>query len=207
MLGLVKVAVTGGLSCGKSSVCRILQELGARAISADAIVHQLLSSDKDIVQRVVALLGTAILDEGKINRKRVGALVFSDPPLLAALEAIMHPAVYAEIEKEVVREEQSKSVNRLFVVEVPLLFESGREKDFDCVVTVASHPNLCFQRFAEKQAGDFEEFKRRSSLQMSLLDKARRADYVIVNSRDMSHLVEIVTDLHRELIENIPTLT
>ncbi len=100
MLKLRKVAITGGLSCGKSSVCRILKEFGAYVVSADKIVHQLLSSDTNLGQKIVDLLGTSVLVNQKLDRSRIARIVFHDLELLKALEALVHPAVYRELNRD-----------------------------------------------------------------------------------------------------------
>ena len=92
MLKLKRAAVTGGLSCGKSSVCRILSELGAYVVSADKIVHQLLSSDANLGQEIVHLLGPSVLVNQTLDRSRIAHIVFHDSELLKALEALVHPA-------------------------------------------------------------------------------------------------------------------
>lgn len=195
-----RVAVTGGLSCGKSSVCRILQECGARTISADQIVHQLLSSDSLIIGQVVALLGDAVLEGGEISRKKVRERVSRDFRSLAALEKILHPVVYQVMQREA---EKSASLSQepLFVAEVPLLFESGGEKFFETTVAVLSPFSQAKTRFFAQFGEDEEEFAWRSDRQMSFLDKAKRADFVLLNCRDLLHLRGLVQELYGELCE------
>jgi dephospho-CoA kinase len=202
MLRLKKVAVTGGLSCGKSSVCRILKEFDAYVISADKIVHQLLSSDTNLGQEVIKLLGSRILVNGQIDRARVAQIVFYDEKLLEGLEDLIHPAVYNEIEKEYQKQQASNHPSSLFVAEIPLLFESGGEKYFDFIIAVVADPDLCFQRFAQATGYDEQEFERRTNRQMTLLEKAIRANYVIMNNHMLSDLKDIIKELYHELTEN-----
>ncbi len=193
-----RVAVTGGLSSGKSLVCGILQECGARTISADQIVHQLLSSDPFIIDQVVALLGDAILEGGVISRKRVRERVSRDFRSLEALEKILHPVVYQVIQREA-EKTTSLSKDSFFVAEVPLLFESGGEAFFETTIAVISPIPQAKKRFFEQFGEDEEEFAWRSDRQMSLLDKAKRADFVLFNCRDVSHLRSLVQELYGEL--------
>lgn len=192
--------MTGGLSCGKSSVCRLLSELGAYVISADTIVHQLLSSDANLGQEVVKLLGSEILVGSYIDRSRIAEIVFQEPDLLVDLENLLHPAVYREIEKIYQEQQNSPHPPPLFIAEIPLLFESGGEKDYDFTVTVAADPVLCFQRFSKKTGLSKKEFERRTSRQLPLLEKAKRADYVIMNSDTLSNLAPVIKELYEELI-------
>src|SRR5262245_55950333 len=100
MLILKKVAVTGGLSCGKSSVCRIFKELGAYVVSADDIVHQLLTPQTKPGQQVIELMGSDIVVDQHIDRSKIAKKVFGNLKLLKSLEQILHPAVRHEIDKK-----------------------------------------------------------------------------------------------------------
>ena len=110
MLELVKVAVTGGIASGKSSACRFFKELGAHVVSADNIVHRLLSPETKVGLQVIHLLGPEIVTKGQISRRAIAKKVFNNPLLLEALEKIIHPAVNEELDKEVqrVRSEKEK---------------------------------------------------------------------------------------------------
>lgn len=202
MLTLRKVAITGGLSCGKSSVCLILKELGACVVSADKIVHQLLSSDTNLGQEIIKLLGTGVVVNDQLDRSRIARLVFQDESLLQALEDLLHPAVYKEIEEEYQKQQKANHLPSLFVAEIPLLFENGREKDYNYTIAVVADPDLCLQRFMQTTGGNQEEFEKRMNRQLPLLDKAIRADYVIMNNRTVSYLQETTKELYLELIED-----
>ena len=120
---LRKIAITGGLSCGKSSVCRIFKELGAYVISADEVVHQLLSPTTNLGRQVISLLGADIVVDKQIDRSKIAKKVFKQPALLQSLENLLHPAVRDEIEKQY-QQIANQPSPPLFVVEIPLLFET-----------------------------------------------------------------------------------
>lgn len=202
MLKLKKVAVTGGLSCGKSSVCRILKELGAYVVSADKIVHQLLSSDTNLGQEVVKLLGSDVLVGQQLNRSRIAQIVFQDLDLLRALEKLIHPAVYRELDQDYRRQQSLSNPPPLFVAEIPLLFESGGRRDFDVVIAVIANPDICYQRFEKATGYDQKEFNKRMAQQLSLHDKAMQADYVMMNNGSLSDLQQTAKELYQELIES-----
>lgn len=193
------MAVTGGLSCGKSSVCRFFKELGAHVISADAVVHQLISSDTNLGQELIDLLGDDIVVNNKIDRARVAKLVFKDPELLEELEEVLHPRVYEEIENEY-RAWKDRREGSLFIAEVPLLYETQGEKRFDGVIAVIAARETCLKRFLESTNYDEEDFENRMGEQLALQDKALKADYVIVNDGDLAELKENVEELFNELI-------
>lgn len=187
MLKLRKVAVTGGLSSGKTTVCRFLSELGAYVLSADEIVHQLLSSDQEIIRQVAELLGSEVCLEGKIDRAKVAAKVFNQPDLLKSLEKIIHPAVQNEINNHFQRITR-KNEYSLFVVEIPLLFEAGFEKDYDMTVAVLSD----VKRY---QNG----YELRMKRQMTPQEKAERADYTIENNGTLEELFQKVKHLYNQI--------
>lgn len=194
------MALTGGLSCGKSTVCRILKELGAYIVSADEIVHQLLSSQTDVSQKVVKLLGKDILVDQNIDRSKVAKLVFQSPGLLKALENIIHPVMYAEIEKLYRQQTESRNKPPLFVAEIPLLFETNAEKNYETTVAVIANKEICLKRFKASTKYGEEEFIRRSSRQLSPLEKAERADYVIMNNSSLADLEQTTKELYQEVL-------
>ncbi|CAF22946.1 MULTISPECIES: dephospho-CoA kinase [Candidatus Protochlamydia] len=199
MLKLRKVAITGGLSCGKSSVCRILKELGAYAVSADEIVHHLLSSDVNVSQKVVDLLGKSILKNNQIHRSLLAERVFQNYRLLTGLEKILHPAVYGEIEQQYQKQQDSKNQFPFFIAEVPLLYESDGAKFFDTIISVVADPEISLQRFKTHTHKSEKEFQSRMARQISPLEKAIRADYVVLNNGTLSELQQSLRELYQEL--------
>lgn len=196
-----KIAITGGLSCGKSTVCQIFKELGAVVIRADDIVHRHLTPDTDLGKKVIELLGNEIVVEGKIDRSRIAKKVFNHPGRLQSLEKLAHPIVYEEINKEY-EKFKAKEGNGLFMGEVPLLFESGGEKYFDKVITVLAPRENCWQRFRKATGYEREEYDRRMAWQMNPFEKAKRSDYVIHNNGSLEELKNQVKQLFVQLEEN-----
>jgi dephospho-CoA kinase len=190
MLKLGKVAVTGSLACGKSSVCQIFEKFGAFVISADQIVHELLSSDQDVQKGVRELLGDGVFDGEVLNRQKVADKVFTNPNLLEELEHLLHPAVFERIEQQC----QGKD-HPLIIVEIPLLFETNSELNFDATVAVYSRKEACIERLG----GDEDKFNRRSKRQLSAEEKAERADYVIENHGTLADLEAKVDKLYHQL--------
>lgn len=197
MLKLSKIAVTGGLASGKTTVCRMFEESGAYVVSADEIVHQLLSLNTSVGQQVVSLLGSDIVKDGFINRKIISEKVFSQPDKLKALEKIIHPAVFDEIEKHYQKTKKSKNTD-FFVAEIPLFYESESKYSFDYVLSVVSDPALCRERFIQK-GHSAEEYERRMMLQYSPTEKAAKANFTITNNGDLKELKNQVYSLLKEL--------
>jgi dephospho-CoA kinase len=187
MLRLRKVAVTGGLSCGKSSVCRFFKKFGAYVVSADEIVHQLLSPDTNPGQNVIRLIGSDILINNQISRSKIAEKVFNNPSLLNSLEKILHPAVQEEVAKLYEKAKEQGNYN-LFVAEIPLLFESGKEHFYNAVITVVADKQTSRNRFQNATGYDETEFEKRSMRQLPNHEKAAKADYVITNNGSLEDL-------------------
>lgn len=189
---MLRVGLTGGLACGKTTVLEMLRDLGAATISADAIVHDLLESDQCVRESIRREFGEGVFDEaGRVDRALVADIVFRDDGARRALEAILHPEVRRRILKWMDRSEAEGRA--VAVAEVPLLFEAGLEGDFDCTVAVtAEHPEQLNRLSNRMPSRDVE---RRIAAQMPAEEKARRADFVVANSGSLEELMERVGEL------------
>lgn len=194
MLNLKKIAITGGVSSGKSTVCRLLADQGSYVVDSDKIVHNLLSSDLKIREKVVSLLGEAVVVDGQINRKAIAGKVFSHPETLKSLELILHPAVFHEIKLQYEKVKDDPKY-KIFVVEIPLLYETQSSNLFDAVVVTLSEKEVCRKRFVNDQKGSGESFDQRMQRQLQPTEKAAKADFVIMNDDTIEDLEEQVTNL------------
>jgi len=189
----VAVAITGGIGAGKSEALYAFQKAGAATVSSDEIVHHLLRSDPDVKAAIVGELGEGVVDEeGGVDRKRVGAIVFGDREKLDFLEQLLHPLVTAEYLRW--REQLGELPNppKVAVTEVPLLYETGGDKRFDKVVVVTAPAKLREQR---------RRVTRDDRDQRLLPDreKVKRADYTYVNTGTLEELDAWVAEVMREL--------
>lgn len=200
MLALKKIAITGGLSCGKSSACHFFKELGSYTVSADQIVHQLLSSDEKLIQKAIDLLGSEIIVNGKIDRSKIAKKVFNDRQLLHSFEKLLHPAVYAEIEKQVQIAKNEKKAG-LFIAEIPLLYETNGEKYFDKVILVTSDSEKCKQRFRIKTGESDTDYEKRNDRFLKEEEKALKADFILVNNGTLHDLQENITKIYHNLLK------
>lgn len=197
---LIKVAVTGGLSCGKSSTCRIFKELGAYIVSADEIVHRLLSPKTTLGQKIISLLGPDIVINHQIDRSQIAKKVFNHPELLQALESLVHPAVREEMEKLYEEVKEARQAD-LFVAEIPLLFETGGDRFFDVTIVVQADDKSCQQRFQQLTGYSQQDYEKRMARQMKTSEKARRANYVINNNGTLSDLHNAVENIYKQLMK------
>ena len=176
------VAVTGPYASGKSTFVKILGELGADTVSADEIVHHLLSENEEAILRVTERFGEEVHGERGIDRKALGRTVFGDSEALRDLEEILHPLVRRETDRRI-----SASEAGVFVAEIPLLFEGGRSGDFDCTVAVTV-PEERRLAWAGKRGLDEVSLRAIETRQLSSGEKARRADAVVENDGDLDKL-------------------
>lgn len=185
---VTRVAVTGQVASGKSTLCRFLEDLGATTVSADQIVHHLLLHDQDIQQKLERNLGPEIFVEGKPSKEKIAAIVFEDREKLLALEALLHPIVLQEIDRRF-SEVKGKTI---FVAEIPLLFESGADKSYDQTVTVLRSGQHC----------DTTHFEERVARQLSSKEKANRSSIVLLNRGSLDDLKKEAEALFKILLEN-----
>ncbi len=199
MLRLKKIAITGGVASGKTSVCHFFQKLGAFTVNADAIVHELLVPDTDLGQQVIRQFGPEVYQNGKIDRKVLAEKAFEDPQQLERLEKILHPAVLRKIE-ELYAAACRSGTYASFVVEIPLLFEIQGEPFYDCTIAVLADEAVARRRF--EQAGfKLIDYDRRMKRQLSPDQKAARAHYTIQNNGSLEDLKKQVVALNRTILK------
>ncbi len=198
MLILRKIAITGGLSAGKTTVCRLFAEMGAFVVSADEIVHRLFSSNETVQKQVVSLLGPEILVNDRLSHEKIAKKVFSNPETLKSLEQLIHPLVFHEIQQQYEQAKNNPNYS-LFIAEVPLLYETESECQFDTVVVVLSEENQCRKRFLMKHLAE-EEFNHRMLRQIPPASKAAKADYVLLNNSNLTDLKKQVEELSLKLV-------
>jgi dephospho-CoA kinase len=167
---------------------------GTETASADEIVHHLLKNDRRTISRIVERFGEGVRGSDGIDRKALGREVFGEAGALRDLEEILHPLVRSETERRI-----EASVAELFVVEIPLLFETGRGRDFDITVAVTV-PEERRRAWAAGRGLDEVALRAVEARQFSGEEKARRADLVVQNDGDPDRLKEQAYDLGRMIM-------
>ncbi|MCI0371983.1 MAG: dephospho-CoA kinase [candidate division NC10 bacterium] len=197
---MLVVGLTGGIATGKSTAARMLEERGAAVLDADALVHELQAPGTEVHRAILAAFGPEILaPDGTLDREKLGARVFADPAARRALEAIVHPAVMAEIARRVEALRRAGRT-RLCVLEAALLVEGGRRGIVDRVVVITSSEAEQVARLRAKAGLSEEEAWQRVRAQLPSAVKARRADHVLVNDGDLASLARQVAELADALL-------
>jgi dephospho-CoA kinase len=196
---MLRVGLTGNIGSGKSTVARVWESMGARVLSADAIAKDLLAPGSALLGKVVRAFGEGILDsEGALDRKRLAGVVFRDGRALAALDAIVHPAVIRRI-REIIEKDDAGSAT-IYVVEAALIIECGRETDYDVIVVVESDRAECVERVMRERGLAREDVERIARAQMAPEEKRKKAQIVIENDGSIEDLVEKARRVFEELI-------
>lgn len=194
---MLRIGLTGGVACGKSTVGAMLAARGAHYLQADTLAHQLYVPGQATYDAVVAHFGREILNpDGTINRGRLANGAF--PARIAELNAIVHPAVVAA-QNRWMGDIQETDPDGIAVVEAALIMEAGAARDFDKLIVVTCNLDQKVERYSQRANISLEEARkevqRRSAAQLSDEEKASRADYVIDNSgtiADTARQVEAV---------------
>ncbi len=186
------LGLTGGIGCGKSAVGRLLEDLGLRRLDTDLVARKVVEKGTAGLQTVVDQFGSGVLGpEGELDRQALAAIVFEDEQQRKTLERILHPLIWNEVECFL---ERCRADGKDAVIEVPLLYENGRENRFDQVWVVATTPELQACRLAARNGWSSEEVEARIASQMPLAEKVRRADTVIHNVGTTEELREQVRE-------------
>jgi dephospho-CoA kinase len=195
---MVRVALTGGIATGKSTVLRRLTAAGIPVIDADLLARQVVARGTPGFDAVVARFGPGVVAAaGDLDRRALGARVFADPAARAALEAIVHPAVYVAIAAWVAG---LPAATRVAVADIPLLFETGRAGDFDRVVVVACSRDEQRRRLRTRDGLSDAEVDARLAAQWPIEHKANRADRVIWTNGSLADTEREADRLASELL-------
>ncbi len=196
---MLRVGLTGGLASGKSFVGESLAALGCHLLKADELGHRLLLPGTAVHEQVVQAFGPEILDEeGRIVRRKLASLVFDDPERLAALNAIVHPAVIEE-EERWMRATSAADPHGIAIVEAAILIETGSYRRFDKIVLAVCTDEQQVERAMKRDGLTREEALARLRRQMPLEEKRKFANYVIDTSGDKAETLVQVRRLYEEL--------
>ncbi len=200
---ILSVGLTGGIACGRTTVCAILARLGACVIDMDDLAHALVAPGGEAVSKVAEAFGDRVSDaRGGIDRKALGAIVFHDPARRAALEAILHPMIRAESEKII--EQFARARGRgIAVTDAALLVETGAHRRYDRLVVVVCDPRLQLRRLMARDGLPEEEARARIVAQAPLEEKLKVADHVIDTSGTLAETESRAHQVYALLIDEL----
>jgi dephospho-CoA kinase len=190
------IGLIGGIGSGKSRVAALLRDKGGRVIAGDDLGHEALRQPA-IRDRVIDRWGKGLLqDNGEINRRRLGAIVFADPAARHALERIVHPWITQRM-RDAVAQAQADPAARFVVVDAAILLEAGWNDLCDRLVFVDAPTEVRRRRIAAQRGWTSAEAEAREQAQLPLTAKAVRADYTLHNAGSLESLDRQVDDLLR----------
>ncbi len=175
------VVLTGSIGTGKSSVSKIFTSLGFELIDADKVAHQILDEQH---QKIVQLFGSDLVKDDKVDRKALGAIVFEDTANRKTLEALLHPLIYEEIERQALEQDRLK---KPYMVDIPLFFEGGRYPIERSLVVYATKEQQ-LKRLMQRDGHNTEDALKRIKTQIDVDEKRKKATYVIDNTGDLNQL-------------------
>jgi dephospho-CoA kinase len=193
------IGILGGVGSGKTTVARQFARLGCAVIDADAIAHNLLDR-RDLQKKITTRFGREILTRGgKINRKKLARIVFSDAGKIAALDRILHPLVLKEVTK-LIGKANCQSQTKAIVLDMPLLMEVGWANRCDRLIFVKCRQKIRVKRAKKCGIVDLAALKNREKFQISLYKKQAITDNTIDNNSGFSALAGQVTDIFSEIM-------
>jgi len=193
------IALTGGISTGKSTVCNLFKLHGFLTIDADVIAHRLLDENSN---KISSMFGEQYVQNGKVLRKELGKIIFSNEENKLKLEALLHPLIKEQIIKESkIFEEQNKP----YFVDIPLFFEK-MSYPIPKSLVIYTPKELQIQRLMKRDNIDENEAKLKISNQMDIEEKRKLANMVIDNSQNLKHLQNEVERIIGEIIWHIQNI-
>jgi dephospho-CoA kinase len=197
----LNVALTGGIACGKSTVAQMFVKRGCKLVDADRIAREVVMPGQATLQSIVDTFGAQILlPDGTLDRKQLGKLIFQDEAARKSLGAIIHPAIRAELHRQVEHWNELEP-SALIIVDIPLLFESldTHPYSFDEIIVVYVPRSMQLSRLMAREQLTLADAERRIDAQMSIEQKKARADVVIDNQGTLAEtLVQVETYLKQK---------
>jgi dephospho-CoA kinase len=197
------VGLTGSISTGKSTVSAMFAHQGARVIDADLLSREVVMPGQPAYARILEEFGShLVLEDGSLDRKALGAIVFADPARRKRLEEITHPAVGAR-QQRILSVLDEEGFEGIVLWDAALLFETGGVSKMDKVVVVFADPDTESRRLMARDGLSEADARVRIASQMSIAEKAKRADYVIDNSGTREETERQVRAIHGALLAEL----
>ena len=181
-----KIAITGGIGSGKSAVSQILASKGYFVLDCDVITKQLYQKEQTI-KAINQNFGCEFVFDGKVDTKKLGAYVFADEKRVQKLNQVMHPLIFDELDRQIV-----ESGQKVVFVQIPLLFETGMQNNFDDIWLVTANEQTRIKRVIVRDNLDVEQIKNRIKNQMDDEKKSQLVHTIIKNDGTLEELSSVV---------------
>ena len=196
---MLKVGLTGSIAVGKSSVCEVFRELGCAVLDADRVARDVVEPGTIGLKRVVEQFGESVLQpDGRLDRPKLGLIVFADEEKRLLLNSIIHPLVF-ESQNAWLKDVELSDPNGIAIVDAALMIESGGYKRFDKLIVVWCEPELQLQRLMARDGISKEVAEARIAAQMPQDEKKRYADFLVDTSNDYENTRRQTTEIFHQL--------
>ena len=196
---MLKIGITGGIGCGKSEVCWLLEQNGVPIIHADLVAREMMDANEQIKSQIKQAFGNDVyLPEGRLDRKRLAEIIFDDEKARLRIDQIVHPPVIEYQKKELEKLERSGKY-KFAGVEAALIYEANTEKQFDLMLVVVASEKTVIRRLMKRDGLSKAEIMKRIAAQIPLTEKIKRADIVVHNDGSLDELNHEVKRLFNRL--------
>ncbi len=194
---VLKIGITGGIGSGKTTACKMFEELGIPVYYADERGKYLMQHEHHLIDEIKKLFGSEVYENGQLNRKLLAEKVFQDKQKLELLNSIVHPAVFHDMEQWLLEKEAQHFPYA--IKEAALLIETGANKTLNKLIVVTAPINTRIKRVRERDAVELEEVMARVRNQLPEEEKVKLADFVINNDGNLKNLKEQILKIHNKL--------
>lgn len=194
-----RIALTGGIATGKTTVANKLRDLGAFILDADEYARRVVEPGTASVEALRELIGNEYFNpDGTLKRRELRRRIIREPALREKIEALLHPYIMNAMWEECEKQRRLHS-QKVILFDIPLLFEGGRDRDFDFIILVYAPPEVQVRRLMQRDGVTAAEAERTLSMQLPIESKKARSDYIIENSGDLESTMRQVGELWEKL--------
>jgi len=198
---MIKIGLTGGIGCGKSTVTEAFARKGITIIDADKIAHEIVAPDTEALAEIIATFGNALLQQdGRLNRVALKKQVFSNANKLKQLEAILHPKIHFAIKEKLQQSAADSTASPYIIADVPLLIEKNYRDLFDQIIVVDCSPEQQIERVQQRDGLNIKIIQSIMAKQVSREQRLKQATHILDNSGSKESLLQQIDSLHGDFI-------